>query len=147
MTRRADGFSLVEALVTVLLASVLAGIAVPMVAQGMKLYTINSAGQQVSSTIRAARFQAVARNRVHYVRFDFPADGQYQVREMVAGVEQDAGDVQLLPNGITFADGATDVEIKTSGRVEAASVITVTNGTAEQDKTITVSTSGRVQLQ
>lgn len=145
--RDTHGFSLIEVLVTCALISVLAGISPPIVASGIKVYAINSAGQQVASTIRAARFQAVARNREHYVRFDYPADGQYQVRQMVAGVEEKGGEVQLLPTGVTFDAGADDVHVLTSGRVEDASTITVTNGDADMDRTITVSTSGRVQLQ
>ena len=146
--RRSHGFSLIEALVTVALISILAGISAPIVAGGIKLYSINSAGQQVASTIRAARFQAVARNAQMRIRFDYPADGQYQVVLNSNGTTA-AGEVQLLPSGVTFGSSA-DVQIDKNGRMPAGAAeatITVTNGNEVQDRTITVSTSGRVQLQ
>ena len=146
--RHAHGFSLIEALVTCALVSILAGISAPIVAGGIKVYVINSAGQQVASIVRGARFQAVARNAQMRVRFDYPADGQYQVVLNSDGTTA-AGQVNFLPSGVTF-DSSTDVQIDTSGRMPAGaaeSTITVTNGDADMDRTITVSTSGRVQLQ
>lgn len=147
MRSQAAGYSLIEIMVAAALVAVLAGVAVPMVAAGVERYTLISASQQVASTIRAARFQAVGRNRVNYVRFDYPASGQYQIREMVGGVEVDGGDVQNLPNGVSFGDGAVDVQITAAGRVTTGSTIVVSNGDAAQDRTITVSQSGRVVLE
>ena len=143
--RTDEGFSLIEALVTVALVSVLAGIVVPSVAAGMARYEVISASQQIVSTVRRARFEAVAQNRVHYVRFDTDAD-EYQIRRMEGGVEVDADAAQSLPQTIAFADGAEDIQINADGRVAAARTITITNGDADNNQTITVSASGRVQL-
>jgi prepilin-type N-terminal cleavage/methylation domain-containing protein len=143
--QRAAGFTLIETLIVVALAAVMAAISVPQVVAGMERYYINSAGQQVVSTIRAARFQAVTRNEILEVQFDLDA-GEYQVFE--DGGVTPVGGVQQLPTDISFAAGsAAMVEINTNGRVTTAANITVTNGNAEEDRTITVTTSGRVQLQ
>jgi prepilin-type N-terminal cleavage/methylation domain-containing protein len=143
--RRAAGFTLVEILMVVGLVAVLAAVTVPLVAGAMDRYYILSAGQQVASTIRAARFQAVARNQTLDVVFDLAA-GEYQVFE--DGGVTAVGTAQQLPRGIGFGgESATTVEIAPNGRVTTAATIRVTNGNVDDDRTITVSTSGRVQLQ
>ncbi|OFW01871.1 MAG: hypothetical protein A3I61_02455 [Acidobacteria bacterium RIFCSPLOWO2_02_FULL_68_18] len=143
--RQSAGFTLIEILLVVAVVSVMAAMTVPTVAGAMDRYYILSAGQQVASTIRAARFQAVSRNQTLEVVLDLDA-GEYQVFE--DGGVTPAGDAQLLPTGISFGeDSATTVEVAPNGRVTTAATITVTNGNADDDRTITVSTSGRVQLQ
>jgi hypothetical protein len=117
----------------------------------MDRYYIISAGQQVASTIRAARFQAVARNSNVRIRFDVPAAGQYQteVQDPDTLDWESLGEVQYLPTDISFGDGVADVEIEPTGRAPdtCPCTIVVTNGSEEDDRTITVSTSGRIQLQ
>lgn len=145
---RAGGFSLIEILIVVALVGTLAAATAPMVAAGLERYTILSAGQQVASTVRAARFQAVARNRGVRVLFDSPADGQYEteVWNPDTSAWDPLGEAQALPGDVTFGDGTDDIEVTTEGRVVAASTITVTNGNADDDRTVTVSQSGRVEL-
>lgn len=147
----ADGFTLIEALLVVATSVVLAVVTVPILAGAIDRYYILSAGQQVASTIRAARFQAVARNSNVRIRHDFPAADQYQTEiedpdTMVWGA---LGDAQNLPTGVTFADDSDDIQVEPSGRAPgcAPCTIVVTNGDEEDDRTITVSTSGRVRLQ
>jgi prepilin-type N-terminal cleavage/methylation domain-containing protein len=145
---RLDGFSLVELMIVVGLIAVLAGVAAPQVAAGMRQYSLISATQEVASTIRAARYQAVGKNLTLRVRFNFPAANQYQV-VTAAGVA--VGDVRLLPTGATFFAVSDIVQINTSGRVTgvggpAPVTIVVSNGDNTKNRTITVTASGRVQL-
>ena len=152
--RHAPGFTLIEILIVVGLVAVMAAVTVPTVAGAMNRYYILSAGQQVVSTIRTARFQAVARNSDVRIRFDFPAAGQYQTEiwdedDMAWG---SLGQVQYLSRNISFGDGTpTDVEIEPTGRPPAVAgcpcTIIVSNGNADDDRTLTISTSGRIQLQ
>lgn len=140
------GFTLIEALIVLGLVGVLAGASAPVVAGGISRYNLTTASQQVASTIRAARFQAVGRNMDLDVRFNFPADGQYQVVEDDGDV---VGAVQTLPAGVRFNPDPGDVEIEESGRMETGicpCAITVTNGDVAQDRTINVTQAGRVQL-
>ena len=138
------GFTLIETLIVVALVAILAGVAAPVVAGGMARYNLTTAGQQVASTIRAARFQAVGRNVALKVRLNFPAAGQYRI---VRDADDAAvGEVQILPAGITFS-APVDVRVTTAGRFVANATFRITNGTAATDRIITVATSGRVLLQ
>ena len=142
---RESGFTLLEVLVVVAVIGVLAAISAPAVQAGLDRYALISASQQVASTIRTARWQAVAKNKTLRLRFDYPDDSEYQV---VDTSDDAVGSVQYLPGGITF-DSFEDLEFDPEGRLidpAAATSIVVTNDD-DQDSTITVSTSGRVQLQ
>jgi len=144
--RREAGFSLLEILLVVGVVGVLTAITVPMIAGAMDRYEVTSASQQVASTIRTARLQAVARNRNTRVRFDFPAAGQYQTEVQDPGWTP-LGAVQLLPPDVSFGAAAT-VQFGPNGRlVGAAAAITLTNGNAGSDRTINVTASGRIELQ
>ena len=138
--RRTAGFSLIELLIVVGLVAVVAGMAVPTIAAGMRRYSLISASQAVASTIRSARFQAVAKNRTLRVRFNCPAAGQYRVVEFTASPIIDAtanrcdpavyqfpdpdaaalpnldGPVILLPGGAQFG-ALSDLEIDVTGRI------------------------------
>jgi type II secretory pathway pseudopilin PulG len=145
---RTDGFSLVELLIVAGLVVVLAGVTVPSITAGMRLYSLISASQQVVSTIRSARQQAVGRNAILRVRFHHPAVGQYQVLD---AADAAVGDVQFLPDGANFGVVSGDIQIATSGRMTnlaanpTGATIVVSNDDG-QSRTITVSASGRVQL-
>lgn len=145
----ADGFSFIELVIVMGLISILAGVAVPAIAAGMRRYSLMTASQQVVSTIRAARAQAVVNNMRLRVRFNYPATGQYQILD---AADAAVGDVQYLPQGADFGAVSGDIEITTSGRVEEPVVGTPTTETIVvsnddgQSRTITVSASGRVQL-
>ena len=94
---------------------------VPSVMGGIQRYELLTSGQQVVSTIRAARTQAVARNQVLKVRFNFPAAGQYQV---VDAADAAVGQVQTLSGTGNITFGAfTDVQFTTAGRLAAPIVI------------------------
>lgn len=139
---RESGFSLIELMIVVGLVAVLAGMTVPAIAGAMKQYELVTASQQVVSTIRSARLQAVARNMVLKVRFDFPGDGQYQVVDAAGAA---VGRVQTLDDGITFG-ASTGVQFTTSGRIAVPTTVTLTNE-GDQTRTISVSPSGQVRLQ
>lgn len=145
---RANGFSLIELMIVAGLIAVLASMAAPSIAAGMRRYSLITASQEVVSTIRLARHQAVGRNAILRVRFDYPAVGQYQVLD---AADVAVGDVKFLPEGANFGAVSGDIQITTSGRVTdlagnpTTETIVVSNVDG-QSRTITVSASGRVQL-
>ncbi|MEE8130674.1 MAG: prepilin-type N-terminal cleavage/methylation domain-containing protein [Vicinamibacterales bacterium] len=145
---RADGFSLIELMIVAGLIAVLASATAPSIAAGLRRYSLITASQEVVSTIRSARHQAVGRNAILRVRFDHPAVGQYQVLD---AADAAIGDVRFLPEGANFSAVSGDIQITTSGRVTdlagnpTTETIVVSNVDG-QSTTITVSASGRVQL-
>jgi prepilin-type N-terminal cleavage/methylation domain-containing protein len=143
---RADGFTLIELMIVAALVAVMAGIAIPAIAGAMSQYTVISASQQVVSTIRSARVQAVGKNQILKVNFD-PAAGTLQVQD---AADQPIGPPTALPVGALFVAADTDVQFDTSGRLVAAIAAPVTvvvgNGDAARNRTITITRSGRVQL-
>jgi prepilin-type N-terminal cleavage/methylation domain-containing protein len=148
MTRaRSGGFTLIELLLVVGLVAVLAAAAAPSIAEGMRQFSLTTASQQVASTIRTARYQAVGKNMTVRVRFDYPDDGQYQILD---GSDADVmSSARFLLNGAAFSSVSGDIEIDSQGRVTALSgalpaTIVVENDAAT--RTISVSRSGRVQL-
>ena len=144
---RVGGFSLIELTVVVGLIAVLTAMSAPTIAAGMKRYSLISASQQVVSTIRLARYQAVGKNVTLRVRFNHLAPGQYQVLD---GADAAVGALQYLPDGTAFFAVSDDLQIDTSGRVTgvagAPPVTIVVSNEDAQNRTITVSASGRVQL-
>ena len=149
--RQASGFTLIEILLVMAVISIMAAMTVPMIAGAMERYYVISAGQQVASTIRLARFQAVARNSNVQITFD-EAAGTYQteVWDSVDMAWDALGEVQILPRDITFVGAPADIAIEPTGRTADTAgcpcTITVSNEN-DDTRTITVSRSGRVQLQ
>ena len=144
---RSSGFTLVELMLVVGLISVLAAATAPSIAGGMRRFTLTTASQQVASTVRTARYQAIGRNVTLRVRFDFPSAGQYQILD---DMDAEVGPVRFLPNGAVFSAVSGDLEINAQGRVTAlAGVLPATIAVAGPDadtRTISVWGSGRVQL-
>jgi len=142
--RNTAGFTLIEALVVMALISVLAGMTAPAISAGMDRYEVISASQQVAGTIRSARYQAVGKNMILKVRFDYPDAGQFQI---VDADDAAIGSVQYLDDDIQFGD-FTDLEFSTSGRLTSgvAASIVITNGDEDQNRTVVVSKNGQVEL-
>ena len=132
-------------LIVLTLIGIFAGIAVPTITSALERYAVLSAGQQVASTLRAARLEAVAKTKTLKVRFDYPAAGEYQV---VDDVDTAVGDIQTLPSRISFSD-ATELTFSTEGRLDDPATTTsiVVANDSDQQRTITVYSSGRVELQ
>lgn len=143
--RRESGFSLIELMVVGAVIGVLAAISVPAIAGAIKMYAVITASQQVASAIRSARVQAVGKNKVLHVHFEAAA-GTFQVLD---DANAPVGSLLSLPSGTLFVDADTDIEFDTSGRLDPALApisVVVGNGDAEHNRTLTVTTSGRVQL-
>jgi prepilin-type N-terminal cleavage/methylation domain-containing protein len=142
--RDTAGFTIIETLLVVALISVLAGMTAPAVSAGMERYELISASQQIASTIRSARYQAVGKNMILKVRFDYPEAGQFQI---VDADDTAMGFVQYLDDDIEFGE-FTDLEFNTSGRLTSgvAASIVITNGDDDQNRSVVVSKTGQVEL-
>src|SRR5687768_7561319 len=80
---RQSGFTLIELLVVAAAGMVIVGIAVPAVAEAIRLSSLNTSVQTVASAIRSARYLAVSTNRTVRVRFNCPAANEFRVVEVV----------------------------------------------------------------
>jgi len=138
---RHDGSSLVELLMTLMLASTLTAMAIAPIGSAMQRYTMTTASQTVAAEVRAARLKAVAKNRTMRVRFDCPGPGQFRVVEVVgnAAIDDDPnrcseatypypdpnpavapnadGPVMWLNRGATF-ERVQDLQISPRGRAQ-----------------------------
>jgi prepilin-type N-terminal cleavage/methylation domain-containing protein len=143
---RHSGFTLIELMLVVGIISVLAAATAPSIASGMRRFALTTASQEVVSTVRTARYQAVGRNVTLRVRFQYPAAGQYQILD---NADTAIGPVRFLPKGATFGAVSGDLEINSQGRVTAlagALPATIVLANAADTQTISVWRSGRVQL-
>jgi prepilin-type N-terminal cleavage/methylation domain-containing protein len=144
---RSGGFTLIELMLVVGLIAVLAAATAPSIIQGMRQFEVNTASQQVASTIRLARYQAVGKNMTVRVRFDYPDDGQYQILD---GSDADViSSARMLLNGAAFSAISGDIQIDSQGRVTALAgslPATVTIANSADSKTISISRGGRVEL-
>ena len=107
MTRHASahgerGFSLVELLIVVAIVALMAGVALPGIAQYIRNYKIRGAAQEVTGELQAARSKAIMSNTnagVSFVVVD--ADSYRFVQEDLTGDEA-FGPLKDLPGGLTF---------------------------------------------
>jgi prepilin-type N-terminal cleavage/methylation domain-containing protein len=151
MRSTSAGFTLIEMLVVVAMVAVVAGASAPIIGGGMARYSLTTTGQQIASTIRSARFQAVGRNTSVRVVFDADA-GTFEKEawdpDTMSWVDIDTA--LTLPSGVSFADGIpANLEFESDGRLPAGAVATaigIVDDYAET-RTITVQPNGRIQLQ
>jgi len=138
---RANGFTLLEALASMALAGILAGIGttrLPVLVSGVRA---NGAAHDVATTIRLARGRALAGGRAVEVRFD--AAGASVETRWQGGVTIES---TRLPAGVTFAAMPASGRILLSG-VGTAQNGTVTLGAGASRRDVVVNQRGRVRVQ
>ncbi len=153
--RSTRGFTLIELMVVMGLAGILAAIAVPVYIESSARTSVWTAAETIGSQLRQARLKAISRNRRFQVRFNCPAIGQFRVLAVnnatingpgrcSATEEFDSG-VFAMPASVGFGTVAT-LEVNGRGIFTSAGVIpqsiTVTYG--ERSRTLTVSATGQI---
>ena len=79
--RATTGFSLIELMVVIAIASVLAGIAIPMTINAVKSYRLTAAASAATGAIQSTRYAAIMQGCPYQVTFT-PATNSYQVYSM-----------------------------------------------------------------
>lgn len=151
MKRRATtGFSLIELMVVIAIASVLAGIAIPMTINAVKSYRLTAAASAATGAIQSTRYAAIMQGCPYQVTFT-PATNSYQVYSMPSCTKSALGPVipisrlgdVTISRTVTyqFNPGGTVTEIPTTGNM----IFSITNAIGGS-KTITVSGVGNVSV-
>lgn len=156
--RSQPGFTLVELLIALGVAGVLAAVAVPVFIESSGRNNVWTASERIGAQIRQTRLKAISRNSTFQLRFDCPAAGQFRSLIMTGDpIIDDAADrcdtsqsgdsgVENVPPGVSFGTVPT---IQVNGRgvlsVVAGAVpltISVTYGTGT--RTLTVTATGQI---
>lgn len=82
MRNHETGFTMIEVVVVAAVTMITIGLAAPSITGAMQTYQFNSDVEAVATTIRTARYKAVASNVTLRVRLNCPAVGQMRVVEV-----------------------------------------------------------------
>ena len=139
-SRSASGFTVLELIVAIGIASVVMGIAIPSFLSWLPTLRLSSAARQVATDLQVARMKAISQNASNTVTF-IQAAGTYTFTLSPA----DSRDVGQLYPGITISSAPTNPVFTPRGTASTTGTIRLSNGTATKD--IVVSTVGRVIIQ
>ena len=146
MARTVDrGFSLFELMIVLAIAGILVMFLVPNVTQTLQTLRLDGSASMIYNKAKEARINAIKRNREAWLSID-TTGGEVQVQttdDTPATI--DVGIVGLLQNTVTFGSGSpTEVRFDSMGRPTV--VRTIVLETTDMSKTITISATGRVQV-
>jgi len=133
---KTSGFTVVEMLLTIGIASIILAIAIPALLSTLPRLRLSSAARQVASDLQVARIKAISQNTANTVTFNTSTTYTFSIGS-------DSRDFGQLYPGITFAVSANPV-FTARGTASAAVIITLSNGTAQ--KLVCVKTVGRVNI-
>jgi prepilin-type N-terminal cleavage/methylation domain-containing protein len=139
-----SGLSLLELLVAVSVAVVLAGIAAPLIPAQYRQYQLSAAAQQVAGDLTRARMKAIGESAAH--RLSLGSTSYYMESASGTGYQTEGGTVSL-PKGTSLQSAPSNIEFNPIGLLLAASTVNVVVTNGERSKTVTVSELGRVTIQ
>ena len=117
MRKHEAGFSIVEVVVVAAVTMITVGLAAPSITAAIDTYQFNNDVQSVASTIRSARFTAVASNVRMQVRFNCPATGQMRVVEVTGNAGIDTAGDRCDLNAYPYPDPDASVAPDNDGPV------------------------------
>ncbi len=147
--------TLIELMLGLSVASVLVGIAVPVIKNALAAYDLSAAVAAVSGSIQSTRYQAIATGCPYTISFD-PSTTDYQVsyEELSGTPPACASTFSTLGGAVPWSNGGgitvsagTTLQFSPNGSVSATTgslVFSLTNGA--QTETITVSGVGNVTV-
>ena len=139
---RGNGFTLIELLIVLAIIGVLSAVAFPSFQTYMGKSRLNGAARMVMSDLMAARMKAIKVNRD--VQVDFSRGGGQYIID-VGEAEAVTKNVQNHYSGVTVQSTITSVTFHPTGRAGAINP-TITVNHSFGNRTITISTAGRVRI-
>ena len=144
----ASGFSILELMVTLGLASALAGIGILSHNALRPSLDLTTATRQVVMDLQATRMRAVARNTSHRIVFS-EGGSSYRLQRQSGSTYNDEGASIALPSGITIlsctAQNAT-ISFRPRGNAGSFGTVTVRNADGNT-RSIVVNITGQVRVQ
>jgi len=143
---QADGFTLIEILVTMAILTILGAFAVPQWGNLLSKYRLDSAARQVATELHGAKNRAMAQYRRFKLVFD-SSTSTYTIQKEQNPGEGDYTAIsgsKSLPLGITVEFNNTPV-FQTRGNASPGATITLTN-TKNETKEVAVALTGRIEI-
>jgi prepilin-type N-terminal cleavage/methylation domain-containing protein len=134
------GFTLMELMVGIGIASILMAIAIPNFLSTLPGLRLTDAARQVATDLQQIRMKAIAQNIPYQITFSTNA---YVLQRCNGSCTNDSGNI-ALPTGISVT-ASTAPQFQPRGTAAAAATITLSNGSS--NKWVCVKTVGRVNIQ
>jgi type IV fimbrial biogenesis protein FimT len=146
----------VELVVVMGILSLLAGLAIPGFVSWLPKYRMNSAADEVLSTLQQAKLRAVRENSIVSVTFDFASESCSAFLDNGAGASggngiQDAGEPTviggLMPAGIDLQDAGIGnlIRFNRRGYPDVSGDVDISNGTRSRTVSLTLGGSSSIQ--
>lgn len=145
--RGAFGFTVLELIVAIAVATIVMGIAIPSLLAWLPTLRLSSAARQVATELQLARMKAISQNAKFRVTFvgSIPGATSYQLEKDSGGTFITDSGPFTLPQGITVSALSAQSEFQPRGTANTASTITLRNGNSET-KNVQVAVVGRVSV-
>lgn len=139
LIRSSRGFTTPELLVTLAIAGILMGIAVPSFISWLPTKQLSDATRQVATDLQLARTKAISKNTAITVTFT--------VANSTYSFDTETRDLDNLYPGVTISNDPPLVNPTFTAHGTAnATTITLINGTGTLEQDVTLSTVGRVGI-
>jgi type IV fimbrial biogenesis protein FimT len=140
LAHKIGGFTLIELMATLAVASILMSIAIPNFLSTLPSLRLADAARQVATDLQQIRMKAIAQNIPYQISFSTTA---YVLQKCNGSCANDSGNI-TLPTGISVS-ASTAPQFQPRGTAVTAATITLSNGTSS--KWVCVKTVGRVNIQ
>jgi len=134
------GFTVMELMATIGIASILMAIAVPKFFAALPRQRLTDAARQVATDLQQVRMKAIAQNIPYQINFSTTS---YVLQRCNGSCVNEGSSVQL-PDGINVT-ASTTPQFQPRGTAASATTITLSNGSST--KWVCVRTVGRVNIQ